>query len=378
MYRQPPVSIRPTTTLNLLEDRMEVLGIDIGFGFTKASNGKEFIMFKSLYGEAVDIQFFADLGSDSDCDHLHVTIDDKSYFVGDYAEQQSNVRQFTLDQEKLITDFVKILALTVAGKFPNTEAPVNIVSGLPVSYYKEHNTRFAKLLTGQHTITYHKPDGKSTTKRLFVKKVRMMPQPLGSFFNILMDDKGKITNMDLTKQKVGIIDIGFRTTDFTIFDKLRYIDRGSTTMDTGISKIFRVIANRLHEKSGINVELYRLYNAVETGLIKMRGQEYDISKIRDQVFKQSAETIANDIDRLWAEDWDIDSIILTGGGCTELAGHLQSLIAGNVIPVDKSKDARLNNVRGYLKYGKYIWGESGLCAAPPAPPTPVAEQAKAS
>ncbi|RJP83220.1 MAG: ParM/StbA family protein [Desulfobacteraceae bacterium] len=353
---------------------MEVLGIDIGFGFTKASNGKEFIMFKSIFGEAVDIQFYADLGNNSNSDQLHVTIDDKSYFVGDYAEQQSNVRQFTLDQEKLITDFVKILALTVAGKFSNTEAPINIVSGLPVSYFKEHNTRFAKLLTGQHTITYHKTDGKSTTKRIFIKKVRMMPQPLGSFFNLLMDDKGKITNMELTKQKVGIIDIGFRTTDFSIFDKLRYIDRGSTTMDTGISKIFRVIANRLHEKSGINVELYRLYNAVESGLIKMRGQEYDISKIRDQVFMQSAETIANDIDRMWAEDWDIDSIILTGGGCNELAKYLQPMISGHVLPVEKNKDARLNNVRGYLKYGKYIWGESGLCVTPPE----IAEQAKAS
>ncbi|MFH2064864.1 MAG: ParM/StbA family protein [Pseudomonadota bacterium] len=360
-------------TLNFWEDTMEVLGIDIGFGFTKASNGKEFIMFKSIFGEAVDIQFYADLGNNSNSDQLHVTIDDKSYFVGDYAEQQSNVRQFTLDQEKLITDFVKILALTVAGKFSNTEAPINIVSGLPVSYFKEHNTRFAKLLTGQHTITYHKTDGKSTTKRIFIKKVRMMPQPLGSFFNLLMDDKGKITNMELTKQKVGIIDIGFRTTDFSIFDKLRYIDRGSTTMDTGISKIFRVIANRLHEKSGINVELYRLYNAVESGLIKMKGQEYDISKIRDQVFMQSAETIANDIDRMWAEDWDIDSIILTGGGCTELAKYLQPMISGHVLPVEKNKDARLNNVRGYLKYGKYIWGESGLCVTPPD----IAEQAKA-
>jgi hypothetical protein len=41
--------------------------------------------------------------------------------------------------------------------------------------------------------------------------------------------------------------------------------------------------------------------------------------------------------------------------------------------VEKNKDARLNNVRGYLKYGKYIWGESGLCVTPPV----VAEQAKA-
>jgi len=347
---------------------MEVLGIDIGFGFTKASNGKEFVMFKSIYGEAVDIQFRSDFGNNSFTNNLHVTIDDKSYFVGDFAEQQSNVRQFTLDQEKLLSDFVKILALTVAGKFSDRETPLNVVSGLPVAYFKENNKRFAKILTGQHNIIYHKPDGSEVTRRVYIKKVRMMPQPLGSFFNLLMDENGKITNMELTKQKIGVIDIGFRTTDFTIFDHLRYIDRGSATMDTGISKIFRVIANRLQEKSGISVELFRLYNAVESGIIKMRGQEYNISKIRDQVFAQSAEIIANDIDRLWSDDWDIDAIILTGGGCTELAKHLQPLISGNVIPVEKGIDARLNNVQGYYKYGRYIWGESGLCATPPPLP----------
>lgn len=347
---------------------MEVLGIDIGFGFTKASNGKEFVMFKSIYGEAVDIQFRSDFGNNSFSSNLHVTIDDKSYFVGDFAEQQSNVRQFTLDQEKLLSDFVKILALTVAGKFSDRETPLNVVSGLPVAYFKENNKRFAKILTGQHNISYHKPDGSEVTRRVYIKKVRMMPQPLGSFFNLLMDDNGKITNMELTKQKIGVIDIGFRTTDFTIFDHLRYIDRGSATMDTGISKIFRVIANRLQEKSGISVELFRLYNAVESGIIKMRGQEYNISKIRDQVFAQSAERIANDIDRLWSDDWDIDAIILTGGGCMELAKHLQPLISGNIIPLEKDIDARLNNVQGYYKYGRYIWGESGLCATPPPLP----------
>jgi plasmid segregation protein ParM len=35
------------------------------------------------------------------------------------------------------------------------------------------------------------------------------------------------------------------------------------------------------------------------------------------------------------------------------------MITGNVIPVDPGQDARLNNVKGYLKYGRYTWGDSG-------------------
>ena len=343
---------------------MEVIGIDIGFGFTKATNGKETIIFKSIFGDASEIQFWADFGDSSPTDHIHVAIDGKSYFVGDLAEQQSSVLNFTLDQERLISDYVRILALTVTGLFFNSNTPINVpinvVSGLPIGYFKQNHERFNEILTGHHSITYHSHNGEKTTREIYINKVRMLPQPLGSILNNLMDADGKIVDEDLAAQKVGVVDIGFRTTDFTVLDHLRYIDRGSRTIDTGISKGFSVISNKLREKCGVGVELYRLYKAAEEGTIKMRGHGFSFEKIRDQVYSQLAATIANDLDRLWADDWDIDTIILTGGGCRELAKYLQPLITGNVMPVDLNADPRLNNVLGYAKYGKYIWGEAAI------------------
>ncbi len=341
---------------------MHILGIDIGFGFTKATDGKDTAIFKSIFGDANGIQFWADFGENSHLDHIHVTIDGKSYFIGDLAEQQSSVLNYTLDQERLITDFVRILALTVAGMFLKNDkainVPLNIVSGLPIGYFKQNHERFGEILTGHHSVTFHSYKGHQTTKEVYINKIRMLPQPLGSLLNLLMNNKGKIIDKELATQKVGVIDIGFRTTDFTILDHLRYIDRGSRTIDTGISKGFSVIANTLREKCGVNVELYRLYKAAEVGSIKMRGNGFTFTKIRDQVYSQLAATIANEIDRLWADDWDIDTIILTGGGCRELAQYLQPLITGNIKPMDPDIDPRLNNVLGYIKYGKYIWGDS--------------------
>jgi plasmid segregation protein ParM len=347
-----------------MEDKMEVIGIDIGFGFTKATNGKETIIFKSIFGDASEIQFWADFGDSSPTDHIHVSIDGNSYFVGDLAEQQSSVLNFTLDQERLISDYVRILALTVTGLFFNNNTPINVpinvVSGLPIGYFKQNHERFNEILTGHHSITYHSHNGDKSTREIYINKVRMLPQPLGSILNNLMDPEGKIVDEDLASQKVGVVDIGFRTTDFTVLDHLRYIDRGSRTIDTGISKGFSVISNKLREKCGVSVELYRLYKAAEEGTIKMRGHGFSFEKIRDQVYSQLAATIANDLDRLWADDWDIDTIILTGGGCRELAKYLQPLITGNVMPVDLNADPRLNNVLGYAKYGKYIWGEAAI------------------
>jgi len=87
----------------------------------------------------------------------------------------------------------------------------------------------------------------------------------------------------------------------------------------------------------------------------MRGQGFNFAKIRDQVFAQLATTIAGDMDRLWAGDWDIDTIVLTGGGCQDLAPHLQPLITGNIRTAPERDDPRLANVEGYLKYGRYLW-----------------------
>ena len=343
---------------------MEILGIDVGFGFTKATNGDEFIIFKSLFGEATEIQFRMSIGSVSFEENLHITIDDQSYFIGEFAEQQSNVRQFTLHQERLLTEFAKIFAITAAGSITEKYVPMNVVTGLPIGYYKQYHQQFVKILSGHHQIIFHQPDGSKVSRKININKVRMMPQPLGSIFNLLMDDNGKIVNTELGKQKVGVVDIGFRTTDFSIFDRLRYVERGSTTTDTGISRSFGFISKKLREESGVSIEIYRLYKAVETGSIKIRGKEYDISNIRDQVFSHTARIIANDIERLWAEDWDIDTVVLTGGGSMALAKYLQPLIVGDVLPLKNDIDTRLNNVQGYFKYGKYEWEKHSAESSP--------------
>lgn len=339
---------------------MQILGIDIGFGFTKATNGKDTIIFKSLIGDAAEIQYWADFGDNRSADHINVTIDGKSFFIGDLAEQQSRTPKFTLDQEKLITDYVRVLALTAAGLLikngNQVNVPVNVVSGLPIGFFKRNHERFQGILSGHHSVAYHPPNGQTVTKEIYINKVRMLPQPLGSLLNLLMDGQGKVMEKDLASRKIGVVDIGFRTTDFTIMDRLRHIDRGSRTIDSGMSKAFGLIAQKLQEKCGLSVELYRLYQAVEVGEIRMRGKPINFVGIRDQVFEQLAGSIAGEIDRLWAQDWDVDLIVLTGGGSRELARHLKPLIDGNVVPLEPHIDSRLNNVFGYVKYGKFVWG----------------------
>jgi plasmid segregation protein ParM len=118
------------------------------------------------------------------------------------------------------------------------------------------------------------------------------------------------------------------------------------------------MANKLRQESGVDIELYRIFDFMESGTIKIRGKEYNLSNLKKKVYTHAATAIAADVNRLWEDDWDIDSIILTGGGSMELAPFIQSQVQGNVIPIPNGVDARLNNVQGYLKFGRYKWRDT--------------------
>ena len=76
----------------------------------------------------------------------------------------------------------------------------------------------------------------------------------------------------------------------------------------------------------------------------------------DEALGMLASSIASEVERLWADDWDIDLIVVTGGGGAVLSPFLKPLLSGEVLAIDAGKDARLNNVRGYWKYGMNVWG----------------------
>jgi len=337
---------------------VEILGIDVGFGFTKATNGKDSVVFKSIFGEAAPIQFREQLldhaGAES---YIHLEIDGVPYFIGELAERQSNVCSFTLDHSQFIENFAKTMALAAASSLVPESNSIRLVTGLPVGYYQRQRDQIANILKGRHTLVQVDAKGNRKDLTINIVQVRVIPQPFGTLLDHILSDVAEVTDRRFAQGKIGVIDIGFRTSDYTIADHTRYSERGSHTTDSGIAQGFALIANRLREVSGVNIELYRLYDAVARGSIKVRGKTIDLKKLTEEVFGKLATAVATEVERLWAEDWDIDLIVITGGGAV-LAPYLKPLLQGEVLPLNTSKDLRLQNVRGYWKYAKHLWGRS--------------------
>ena len=335
---------------------MQIIGADIGFGYTKCSDGRRTQIFKSVVGEATEVQFDeAIIESAEDGLPRHIEIDGEAFFVGELAEQQSRGRGFTLDPQQFIAKYARPLALTAIAPYVEDGNPVRLVTGLPISFFRKQHGAMVQLLQKRHQVTLVDRKGQRIEKNIQIDRVQVIPQPFGSVFNLMLNDVGKAGSQNYLNEKVGIIDIGFRTADYTISNKTKYLERGSLSSDSGVSVAFSAIANVLQEKSGVNVELYRLYDAVDRGTIKIRGKKYDLTKMVQRAFSQLASKIATEVNRLWSDDWDIDTIVLTGGGGALLAPHLQPLLEGEVVPVPADIDARFNNVQGYWKYGQYLW-----------------------
>jgi plasmid segregation protein ParM len=227
-----------------------------------------------------------------------------------------------------------------------------------VAYYQRHRERLAELLRGQHDVRLVNASGSREDTVFAVQQVRVVPQPFGSLFEAIFADSGELAAGHLAREKVGVIDVGFRTADYTIADRTRYSARGSGTSEAGMSRAFAIVAARLKDLTGVDVELYRLYDAMDRGSIKIRGKEIDLREMRDEVYTRLAGTIATEVERLWHDDWDMDRILVTGGGGRALAPYLQGRIEGEVQSVDTSKDTRQNNARGYWKYGRHLWSRA--------------------
>lgn len=347
---------------------MELFGVDIGFGFTKVvranASGRAQILFKSIYGDATDIQFREDLlDSGRQDEQLHIELDGTPYFIGELAERQSTVRYFTLDQSQLMANFVRILALAAMARLSQGKEPIRLVTGLPIKFYTAYREALVDALSGRHSVTLVSPDGNREERKLEIAQVKVIPQPFGSMYNLMLNEAGEAGERRFLTEKVGMIDIGFRTADYTVSNRTRYLERASRTYDNGIAQTFTTLANKLQETSSVNIELFRLFDAVRRGNIKIRGKNYDLAKIMERIYSQLASEVANEVNQLWANEWDIDNIVISGGGGAVLAPYLDGLIDGNVIPIDSNSDARMNNALGYLKYARYLW-DRGPVAAP--------------
>src|SRR5690554_5646435 len=332
-----------------MRDKIRNTGIDIGYGYVKATDGGNQYLYPSVVGEAREIRYKTGLTDNKTLDNLIIEVDNERYFVGDLAIRQSELMQSTIAKSRINSIENRILFMTAFGLLdgPGTGiSKFNLVTGLPVDEYTEFRETLSDQLKDTHSIKLIVD--KVDNKLIEVINCKVIPQPFGTLFNQLLDEYGNIQDKGLAGQKIGVVDIGFRTSDFAVSDRLEFVDKLSQTSNTALSTAYKVIARKLKDKYDINKAVYQLDNIIRNRSLTYNGREIDITDLVDKAFTLTAENIASEIKTLWPDSWELDRILITGGGGLALKPYFKRYLDNyTVIP-----SGQFSNVNGYLKVAK--------------------------
>ncbi len=336
------------------------IGLDLGYGFNKILTSSKEIVIPSVIGEGRKLKFDTNMSKTGELDNIRAITNGKEYFVGDLANRQSDVVYFSMDEKKINIDSIPSLVMIGTSLFLSQQGKedttVNIVSGLPVTYYGNHKDDLLGAIKQNHKISVSL-NGKDYTRiNIKVDEVKIIPQPLGTVFNELLNDEGKIENKDITKMNIGTIDIGFKTSDFAVVNKLEYIDRLSKSSTTAMGTADQIIADKIRDEFGVDKPIYQLDDIIRKGYISISGKSYDLREIKEHAFKAVANKIISEISVLWPNLWELDLILVSGGGAPALMEYLKGYISTAKL-VD---DSQLANARGYLKLANKLWHDDNI------------------
>lgn len=336
------------------------IGIDVGYGFVKSTDGEREFVFPSVVGLGQELRYRSELSvRNRPLDNLAITIDGKDFFIGDLAIRQSEFASRSLDPNRAEDRNVKVLMLAGLSLYTQWENETfNVVTGLPTSYLAAYRDAWVNNLRGSHVVKF-RSNGQEKEKTITIEKLRIVPQPLGTLYDRALNPTGAIQDEDLASLSVGVVDIGFKTTDFAVADQLEFIDHLGGSTPIGLSNAYGLIADRLRQEFKIDKEQHELDRIVERGEVRIAGKVYDISRTKREVFERIAHKIITDLDSLW-DYRNLDVIFFSGGGAQALAEWLLPEFR-NALLADSPQVA---NARGFLKYANNIFranvGEPGM------------------
>lgn len=340
---------------------MEIFSVDLGNKQTKLRSSKNTIVLPSRYLNANDMpEMVGSTGADMNIHQFKVPFADDEYIAGkdvndlhldDFIQDTLMFgNRYNTEAFKLLSNFSLGLLARDFSKARNGILDVVLVAGLPTGDYgvDEQRESLKSVLGGQHMIDV---DGETFTVR--VKKLYILPQPVGTLYSELLDDESYIKNEDLLNEMVGIVDVGGGT--ILIDTILNFqLSRGNRHQyETGINSLYESVQNDMHD--GSNASIFQLEKVIREGL-PTGTYVYRFSKNNTEDISDNVETNINRFTRRVIANVNstlknldkIDTLLFTGGGSAILNSKLINQAFTNAIIV---KDAETANVDGFYKFG---------------------------
>lgn len=333
-----------------------VIGLDIGYGVTKAITEGQTVKLPSVWGAAREIKFNAEeIAAKYPGDQL--TIEGIDYFVGDLAlsqlraAEQRRYRGRTADEQTLGNVARLRLAYAALGKlYPNRQngetVHMVISTGLPVDHMRGA-ADLKEALIGVHRIKTDRTDFIAN-----VTDVKVMPQPYGTIYSAMLTEQGQI-NPCHKYTRTGVLDVGTYTIDAALDDDGEYIDAASGSIEAGVYTAHEAISIAYEREFQQKADLRTLDEIMRKGCLRYRGEMVDFSDVVEQALAPVRSATLELATDKWQAGANVDVIYISGGGAPLVYDGVKAVYP----QAQLVENAQTANAQGYYNYALFDLSE---------------------
>jgi len=329
------------------------VGLDIGYGVTKAVTTEQVVTFPSVLGHARELKFAQDEIAERHPGD-QIADDEGAWFVGDLALAQIppgellRLRGRTANENTMGNAFRLRLAKVaigklVAGMWNRDIVHLRIASGLPVDHMRDA-AEFKAALLGQHVIRTDTADLIAN-----IAEVMVMPQGYGSIYAMSLTESGEI-NRQHTYRRTGVCDVGTYTVDLALDEEGEYVDAESGSVESGVYTAQERIAAALERDYRQKMPFKLVEEVLRTGVFRANGQPVDYSGMVEEALAPLRSATLSLMSEKWHGGATVDVIHLSGGGAELVYEQVRAAYPqAQLLP-----EAQLANARGYLHYARFV------------------------
>ena len=328
-----------------------IAGMDIGFGQAKVclkevDSKTQTLCFPRIFAEAKTNNWGLN-------NHFVYGIDGDRFYVGEEAlsYQDSLIRRDYRDYVKDKTYWLCICkALVELGIFDDNDNVriKRLILGLAPGHFSKAKIKHMqrKARCGVEFAYNNKMN------RFSAENVKILPQGSGAFFSEMLTDSGLVKERNGYKKLHGILDVGFRTTDFLIFENGQFIgEKEELSEDTGIRMVLEKLQSYIKKKYG-KEEIEFLEPVLKGKPYEFRGEDYDLTDIVAQlILDHINKRIEPEVLKRWEGRINrMNKIIICGGGAyffKDINDFLKEHRKQIFIP----GEPEMSNAIGFCRYG---------------------------
>lgn len=266
----------------------QIIGLDIGRGYTKGYtevNGlvKE-CMFKSIVGEGRSLNF-------SDYENpIMINFEGEDFFVGLLAEIESQTLIRNSKDSKTTSTVQKLIAAALSQLA--VEEEVKIMLGVPYKSFRKSILEEVQALYKDKEIKV-KDKINGGTKEIKIVDISIFREGDAALY-------WQVRNNKSNSKPVGIVSVGFRTTEMSYFDKgLKFNDKKSDTLEFGNRSAMSNVKDKL-----LNKGIIKDINEIDTSK--------DYEDMKKSAYALASENIEQQIEDKWVNLSEMD-IYIAGG-----------------------------------------------------------------